>query len=255
MTVLKFHEKLTELYPRTLSAPWDNDGIMVSYDTNAEVKRVLVALDATDEAIRYAADNGFDTLLVHHPMIFAGARTVTRESFVGKRIIDAARGKVSVISMHTRLDAGENGVNDTLVKTLGFEPHGSFGDDEMPSIGRVADINEMSAKELALLVKEKLGCEAVRLTGDAGKKIRRIGVCGGAGGDLLWDAIDCGCDAFITGECGYNKSEDAAEDGIVTIEAGHYHTEVPVCEVLASFAKTIAGAETEFFDSYPSTVL
>ena len=255
MTVKEFHEKLTELYPRTLSAEWDNDGIMVSGDTAAEVKRVLVSLDATDKAIKYAAEHGFDTLLVHHPMIFMGARTVTRDSFVGKRIIDASVGGVTVISMHTRLDAGEGGVNDTLLATLGFEVSGAFGDSEMPGIARFADIPEMTARSLATLVKEKLGCEFVRLTGDADRVVHRLGVCGGAGGDLLWDALDNGCDVFLTGECGYNKSEDAAEDGLVTLEAGHYFTESPVCGVLAYLAESIAGAECEFYDSYPSTVI
>lgn len=255
MTVKEFHEKLTELYPRTLSAEWDNDGIMVSPDVNAEVRRVLVALDATDGAIKYAAENGYDTLLVHHPMIFAGARTVTRESFIGKRIIDASVGGVSVISLHTRLDAGDGGVNDTLLSTLGYASAGKFGDDEMPEIGRIADIPAMTAGELARMIKQKLECEAVRLTGDPDKLVHRLGVCGGAGGDLLWDAIFEGCDVFLTGECGYNKSEDAVEDGMITIEAGHFYTEAPVCGVLAFLAESIAGAEVGYYDSCPSRMI
>ena len=255
MTVNEFHEKLTEMYPRSLSAEWDNDGIMVSADPDAEVRRVLVALDATDAAIRYASEHGFDTLLVHHPMIFGGQKSVLPSTFAGKRIIDAIGGGVSVISLHTRLDAGRGGVNDALLETLGFRSVGVFGDSEMPQIGRIADIPEMTARELAVLIKEKLGCGFVRLTGDGEKIVHRLGVCGGAGGDLLWEAIFSGCDVFLTGECGYNKSEDAAEEGLVTLEAGHYYTEVPVCRVLADLAKTHAGAECEFFDSNPSVLI
>ena len=249
MTVFEFHEKLTELYPRSLSAEWDNDGIMASADVNAEVKRVLVALDATDAAVNYAAENGYDLLLVHHPMIFRGVKSVAPTSYYGKRAVDAIKNGVSVISLHTRLDAGEGGVNDILLKTLGFESCGKLGDSEMPEIGRYADIEPMSAEALARLVKEKLQADAVFLTGDKSKIIKRLGVCGGAGGDLLWSAIAENCDAMLTGECGYNKSQDAVEDGLVTIEAGHFFTEVPVCGVLADLAETVTGAEIGYYDS------
>ena len=254
MTVFEFHEKLTEMFPKSLSAEWDNDGIMLCADLNAEVKKVLVALDATDAAVKYAASNGFDVLLTHHPMLFRGQKSVTRAAFGGKRVIDALLGGVSVISLHTRLDAGEGGVNDTLLKTLGFEVSGYFGDDEMPQISRYSDIEPMTAEELALLVKEKLGAEHVCLTGDKNKTVKRLGVCGGAGGDMLPGAMSAGCDVFLTGECGYNKAQDASEDGIVTIEAGHFYTEAPVCGILSFLAETVAGAEVEYYDSCVSTV-
>ena len=38
----------------------------------------------------------------------------------GKRIFDAWKDGVSVISLHTRLDAGEGGVNDALAEKLGY---------------------------------------------------------------------------------------------------------------------------------------
>ena len=67
--------KTRELYgiidafcPKTLSCSWDNDGIMVSPSLDAEVKRVLLSLDATYEAVSYAADYGYDTLITHNPM-------------------------------------------------------------------------------------------------------------------------------------------------------------------------------------------
>lgn len=249
MTVFELHEKITEAFPRSLSAAWDNDGIMVSRDTGAEVKRVLVALDPTEAAVKYAADNGFDTLLVHHPMVFKAQKSVTDAAYVGRRIISALESGVSVISVHTRLDSGDGGVNDTLLGTLGFAVSGSFGDSDMPTIGRYADIDPTDAGALALRIKEKLGSDCVRLTGDAKKIIRRLGVCGGAGGGLVSCAIATGCDAFLTGECGYNSAQDAAEDRLVTIEAGHFFTEAPVCGVLSFFAESVAGAEVEYFDS------
>ncbi|MBE6626523.1 MAG: Nif3-like dinuclear metal center hexameric protein [Ruminococcaceae bacterium] len=249
MTVKELHNRLTELYPKTLSCSWDNDGIMISRDTDAEVKKVLVALDAAAEVVKYAAANGFDTVLTHHPMLFRGPKSVTPEVLTGRKILDAAIAGVSVISLHTRLDAGADGVNDQLCRTVGFEPTGCFGDDDAPTLGRVAEIAPMTADELAALVKDKLGCDAVRVTGDMTRVVTKVGFCGGDGKDFVIPALIEGCDAYITGDAGYNMAQDASEDGLVVIEVGHYHSEAPVCARLAALAEEIAGAKAEIYDS------
>lgn len=249
MTVTELHSRLSEKFPKSISCSWDNDGIMVSADTNAAVKKILVTLDATHEVVRYALENGFDTVLTHHPMLFRGVKSVTEASLSGRRIIDAVLGGVSVISLHTRMDAGEDGVNDSLCRALGFEPVGSFGDDEAPNLGRITEVDDIRGDELVRLVKEKLGCDAVRVTGNCNKLIKRTAFCGGDGKDFVYPALAEGCDAYITGDAGYNMAEDAAEEGLLIIEVGHYHSEAPVCPVLAKLAEEISGITPELYNS------
>lgn len=247
MTVREFHEQLSALYPKTLSEPWDNDGIMVSADPEAPVRRVLVALDAVSDAIGTAAERGCDCVLTHHPMLFRGVKAAVPDNVGGRRILRAVREGVSVISLHTRLDAGEGGVNDCLLRALGFGSRGGFGVSEAPDghfIGRWTEIPPMTGRELAESVKEKLGCDAVRVTGDPEKRIRTVAVCGGDGKDFIPEALARGFDAYLTGDAGYNMAEDAAEDGLFTVEAGHYHSEAPVLARLREMAETLAGAET-----------
>ena len=249
MNVKTLHDELTRRWPKTLSAAWDNDGIMSSPDVTAEVKRVLVALDATHAVIRYAVENGFDTVITHHPMIFKGAKNVTPVTLTGRRIVDSLVNGVSVLSFHTRLDAADGGVNDELCRALGFAACESFGDDEMPTLGRIAEIPAMTAGELAKLVKTKLGCTAVRVNGDCSQTVSRVALCGGDGKEFVYPALAVGCQAYITGDAGYNMAEDAAEDGLVTIEVGHYHSEVPVCRVIAEAVRELTGIEAEIMDS------
>ena len=252
MTVREFHGHLTALYPRTLSEPWDNDGIMVSPDPEGEVKRVLVALDAVHGVIAEAARRGCDCVLTHHPMLFRGVKSAVPDHPGGRRILTAALSGISVISLHTRLDAGEGGVNDCLLRALGYEAEGGFGVSEAPGghfLGRLARIPPMTGAQLADRVKERLGCDAVRATGNPGKLIRTLAVCGGDGKDFIPEALAAGADAYLTGDAGYNMAEDAAEDGLFTVEAGHYHTEAPVLPRLAELARSIAGAEAEITDS------
>ena len=249
MNVKTLHEKLSERWPKTLSAAWDNDGIMVCADGNAEVKKVLVALDATHAVIKYAAENGFDTVITHHPMIFRGAKNVTPDTLTGRRIVDSLVNGVSVLSFHTRLDAADGGVNDELCRVLGFEACESFGEDDMATLGRIAEVPAMTAGELAELVKEKLGCTSVRVNGDLSKTVTRVAFCGGDGKNFIYPALAAGCQAYITGDAGYNMAEDAAEDGLVTIEAGHFHSEAPVCRVIAEAVRGLTGIEAEIVDS------
>lgn len=249
MTVYELYEKLSAVWPDTLSAPWDNDGIMLTPDGNAEVDRILISLDGDAKSIDAAINGGYDLLLTHHPAIFTRVRSVTPDTANGRRILSAAANGLSVISLHTRLDAGKNGVNETLCRLLGWEPTGFFGDDEMPGIGRYTDTEPIGGETLARLVKERLGAPAVRVTGMTNRPIRRIGFCGGDGKDLVPAAIRIGCDAFITGDAGYNMAEDASESGLMTVETGHFHSENPVCRVLAEAIREICDRDADLFDS------
>lgn len=245
MTLLDFYRELSSLYPEALSCPWDNDGIMCSADTSKEVSRVLVCLDATDDAISYAAENGFDTVLCHHPMIFKGVKSVTDGNVMGGSIITCIKNGISVISLHTRLDAGEGGVNDCLANALGLTDIVPFGDEESPTLGRIGSTDETTAESFAEKVKASLGVKAVNLY--SGGKVSKVAVCGGSGKDFVFPALRAGADAIVLGECSYNVALDAASEGLTVIEAGHYYTEITVLERLAELAKNIAGAETELY--------
>ena len=87
MNVKELYSELCAAYPKELSCDWDNDGLMAAYDLSAEVKRVLVSLDATEAAVEYAAKRGFDVLLTHHPMIFKGLKSVTEASLNASQVI------------------------------------------------------------------------------------------------------------------------------------------------------------------------
>ncbi len=245
MTVKEFYAELTRLYPDSLSCPWDNDGLMCCADSFADVKRVLVSLDVTDAALAYANDKGFDLILTHHPMIFRGLNSVCDGSLVGSRAVFAIKNGITVISLHTRLDAGNQGVNDCLAELLGLTDIEVFGDEESPRLGRIGT-TEISADEFIEKLKSALSLKTVNayITGD----IKKVAVVGGSGKDFISPAIMAGADTLVTGECSYNASLDAASSGLNIIEAGHYQTEFPVCRRLAQLARDIAGAEAEIFE-------
>lgn len=57
-------------FSRDYAEDWDNVGLLTG-NPEKEVKKILIALDATDDVIRQAAEMGADMLITHHPLIFS----------------------------------------------------------------------------------------------------------------------------------------------------------------------------------------
>lgn len=235
MTVKQLYKILDAKIPPSLSCEWDNDGLMLCPEPHRQVRRVLIALDATGEVADAAIEGGFDVIVTHHPFIFKGLKAINDENYVSEKAIKLIRAGVAVFSFHTRLDALEGGVNDILALELGLENVESFGEE---GIGRIGDLyDEQSVEEFAFRVKEWLDAPYVNLA-DAGKECRRVAVLGGSGDDDIGAAIAAGADTFVSGELKYHSMTDAPEMGINLIEAGHFYTEDPVLRVFEHLITT-----------------
>ena len=73
MKVLEWMEHLEKLAPVSMACQWDNPGLLAGRGEK-EVKKVLIALDATDEVVDMAVEEQVDLLLTHHPLIFKGVK-------------------------------------------------------------------------------------------------------------------------------------------------------------------------------------
>ncbi len=238
MTVKELYRALSERIPSELSCSWDNDGLMCCPSGERQVRRVLIALDVTEAAVARAAEGGFDLIVSHHPFIFKGLKAVSEDNYIASKAICLIKNDISVMSFHTRLDAVQGGVNDTLAKLLGLVDVSSFGEE---GIGRIGELEAaLGAEELAGRVKEALGVPFVLLS-DCGRLIRRVAVLGGEGGDDIALAKAAGADAYVSGRLGYHSMVDASEADMTLIEAGHFYTEYPVCQVISEMLRELDG--------------
>ena len=209
--------------PYDTQADFDNSGYMLG-DKNAEVKRILVALDLTPEVLEEAKERGVDLIVNHHPVIFQPLRNVMK----GTVVYETIRSSISVISAHTNLDIAHGGVNTALLNTLGVT---NYNTSEKDAFLKTADIEPISSDEL---IKKVASCLETSVEHNSVKKtVKKIAVCSGAGSFCLYEAISEGADAFITGEAKYSMFIDADESGILLIAAGHYETENIVVPVLS----------------------
>lgn len=97
--------------------------------------------------------------------------------------------------------------------------------DEFTGAGMIGELAE-PLEESAFLrqLKEKMQVGCIKYTTPLGKPVRKVAVCGGAGGFLLKDAIRQGADIFITSDYKYHEFFDA--DGkIIIADIGHYESE------------------------------
>lgn len=112
-------------------------------------------------------------------------------------------------------------------------------------MGAVGDLpRSMTVKEFLTKLKKAIRAQTVRHGGALNQKIRRIAVCGGAGSELLDQAISAKADVFVTADVRYHPFHDAA-GRIVLVDAGHWETEHGVLPVLASKLRAWASTQEE----------
>lgn len=207
---------------------WDNVGLLVG-SRGKEVKKVYIALDATDEAVQEAAAVKADMLLTHHPLIFRGMKRITDEDFTGRRVIAMIRADISYYAMHTNFDV--MGMADLAAEKLGMKDYIPLEvtcvENGTPrGIGRVGDLEEaVSLAACCERVKNAFALENVRVFGELSKNVKRVAVCPGAGKSDTGEAVRAGADVYITGDIDHHTGIDANACGMAVIDAGHYGIE------------------------------
>ena len=240
---------IERIAPLALQEDYDNAGLQVG-DPEAEVGAVLVALDVTEETVAEAyaltaertrsgvarGREGVTMIVSHHPLVFRPLRRLTPADYVGRTVIAAVRADVALYAAHTNLDNAAGGVNSRIADVLGLT-------DVQPLVplpaGRAAGLpadvaarcgsgavgmlpEAMTEEAFVRLVKERFRCPCVKHN-RTGRPVRRVALCGGAGGGFIRDALRSGADAYLTGEVGYHPF--FGQTDLLILEAGHYETE------------------------------
>lgn len=222
--VKNFYGYLNSIAPFETQEDWDNSGMLVG-NMKAEVNRVAVVLDITPEEIKKAKAIGADLIISHHPVIFSPIKSVTK----GSVPYELVASSMNALCCHTPLDIADGGTNDSLAELLGIKV--TRADDPILRLGTV---EPTTADELAGKIAKTLNTK-VRYA-DAGRIIKKIAICTGAGCSLIEAAGEI--DAFITGDASHHNFLDCVQEGITLIAAGHYETEIVVVPVLVKKLQT-----------------
>lgn len=226
--------RLERLAPLSYACSWDNPGFLAGRG-DKEVSRVLVALDATDEVVETAVNEGCHFLLTHHPLVFGSIKKVNDQDFIGRRLVRLIQADISYYAMHTNFDCAPGCMGDAAGKRLGLsdtQPLEKMGEDvntRMPyGIGVCGNLKKaVSLKELALTVKERFGLPFVNIYGakECDGPISRVALCPGSGKGMSGHALSLGAQVLITGDVGHHDGIDAVAQGLFVIDGGHYGLE------------------------------
>lgn len=234
MTVRDVYFYIDSLAPFSTQDKFDNSGLL-SGDFDAEVTKIAVCLDITHEVIDEAAALGANLIISHHPVIFHPLKSV----YAGSVVYSLIEKKMNAICVHTNIDMAKGGITDIMLELLDYKS------DEVLQIihpelglgyGKIVTLDFASdAKSLAELCKKAFGCTVVRYC-DNNRPCMRIAICSGAGGsdsDVI-HAAELGCDALITGDVKWSAFVEGKNRSVAVIDAGHFHTENVLCNMLVS---------------------
>ncbi len=227
MTVQHLYDLIDRFAPFATQADGDNSGFLVG-SASQEVTGVLFALDVTEPVIDEAVSLGAQLIVTHHPLMFSPFHALTDGNYEGRLIRRLTRENISLIAAHTNLDQAPGGINDTLAAACGLTDvtgEGFFRSGLLPK--------PMTAREFADELCGRLRT-TVRVMGPEDRIIRKAGLCSGGGSDMWHDAVETGCDAFVSGEIKHHWGLALADSSVIGFECGHFATEEPGVRALAA---------------------
>ena len=229
MKLSDFLDCMEQIAPKALAWERDNPGLLIGTERQ-EIKRVLVALDATAVTVGEAVDYQADLLLTHHPLFWNPVRRILPDDPDTAAAYQLIRHGIGLFAAHTNLDAVQGGVNDQLARVLRVTDTQPLPLDGIGRVGRVEGFADLAA--FAAFVQKTLRT-TVRYSGSAEAAVSRVAILGGAGGSDLPAAAAAGADTFVTGELSHDRALWARQAGLNVIVAGHYETERVVLQPLA----------------------
>jgi len=231
--------------PSKYKEDYDNVGLMVG-DINAEITSVLVTLDSTLQVIEEAKEKNCELILSHHPLLFRKPNSITEETLLGRKIRMAVKNNINIYASHTNLDVVEGGINDLLVRLLGFDRGLVMEESPMASdkgkegIGRLIELEKpISLDDLCKKIKNDLALSYLRYSGEGNWPVTKIAVINGSGQDYFSLAKKLGADCIISGDTSYHYVSDLYEEAVAVIDAGHFATEWPALKLFAENFKQL----------------
>lgn len=234
-------------YLRTAEVPDDpraHNGLQA--EGRRPVRRIAVAVDASERAIEQAGAGGFDMLIVHHGLFWDGIAPLTGRRM--RKVSALVESGLWLYGSHIPLDLHpEVGNSMVLARELGIDVEGTFGNFRGVEIGVWGRL-EILREGLAARLDDLLGGRVHMIPGGR-ERLKRVGVLTGAGGDAIGAALEAGLDALVTGEGAHHTYFAAMEDGLNLYYGGHYATEVWGVRALGVHLADRFGLEWEFLDN------
>lgn len=140
---------MEQLAPKHYAVPDDKIGLQLG-TLQKDVRKVLVALDVTEDVVAEAIDSGAELIIAHHAIIFRPLQHLQTETPAGKLYERLIKHDIAVYIAHTNLDVTDGGINDMMAEALG-----------LCGLRHLEDIHTERLKKLVVFVPQT-HCEQVQ---------------------------------------------------------------------------------------------
>ena len=110
---------LDGLYDPRWADDWDAVGTVVG-DPDADVSRILFAVDPVQAVVAEAVEWNADLLVTHHPLYLSGVTSVAASSPKGRVVHDLISNGIALHTCHTNADSPPLGVSESMALALGL---------------------------------------------------------------------------------------------------------------------------------------
>jgi dinuclear metal center YbgI/SA1388 family protein len=239
--IIKF---LDILFRKELAFEGDNSGFLIGR-TQKDVKKILIALDATDEVIDEAINLQAGLLLVHHPLIYDPLKSITSQEKIQSKILKLIENGIAVYAAHTNYDVMPGGLNQLVAEKIGLKNTGILeplcaidkpdNNSLKSGIGRIGSLeSEKTLKDFFEELKKSLDLESIQWlsdnpAADIKRKIKKVAVINGSANSSADYLASPGfisgtdgrmADVVIVGELKYSNAIK-----IIVIAIGHAESE------------------------------
>ena len=136
---------MNQWYPPESAHGWDKVGLITGAP-QAQVDRILLALDPTQAVVEEALQRGANMIITHHPLLLRGASFLNQESAKGRIISALNRHEIALFNAHTNGDVAQDGVAQACAQALELSdievlsPEGVNADGQAIGLGRIGSI-------------------------------------------------------------------------------------------------------------------
>lgn len=111
---------MEQLAPKKLAENWDNVGLQIG-DPQADIDKILVSLDLTQEVLQEAINQKVNMIITHHPFIFKPLKSIRMDLSSGSIMKQLIQNDINYYVAHTNLDIAPNGLNDMLAERIDLQ--------------------------------------------------------------------------------------------------------------------------------------
>jgi dinuclear metal center YbgI/SA1388 family protein len=106
-------------YPPETADSWDAVGLVYG-DPEADVRKVMFAVDPAPAVAAEAAEWGADLLVVHHPLFLKPVHGFAATTPKGRTLATLAGAGCALLTAHTNADQAVDGVSEAMANALGL---------------------------------------------------------------------------------------------------------------------------------------